>query len=64
MPVTRIEKISVATGGCADTDKRSLGINELWRNSAVVFEEFRSTAGVMEKEGLLPNVQKEEDGAG
>ena len=29
-------------------------------DSAVVFEEFRNTAGVMEEEGLLPNVQKEE----
>ena len=29
-------------------------------DSAVVFEEFRGTAGVMEEEGLLPNVQKEE----
>ena len=28
-------------------------------DSAVVFEEFRNTAGVMEEEGLLPNVQKE-----
>ena len=26
----------------------------------MVFEEFRNTAGVMEEEGLLPNVQKEE----
>ena len=31
VPVTRIGKFSVATGGVADTDKRSLGINELWR---------------------------------
>ena len=29
-------------------------------DSAVVFEEFRDTAGVMEEEGLLPNVQIEE----
>ena len=29
-------------------------------DSAVVFEEFRDTAEVMEEEGLLPNVQKEE----
>ena len=29
-------------------------------DSAVVFEEFRNTAEVMEEEGLLPNVQKEE----
>ena len=29
-------------------------------DSAVVFEEFRDTAEVMEEESLLPNVQKEE----
>ena len=29
-------------------------------DSAAVFEEFRDTAEVMEEEGLLPNVQKEE----
>ena len=29
-------------------------------DSAAVFEEFRDTVEVMEEEGLLPNVQKEE----
>ena len=42
-----------------DTNKETLEDKLIMEDSAVIFEEFRDTAEVMEEEGLLPNGQKE-----